>query len=236
MRTRPVCLALLCCLLTAPALLAADTNSEGEKINVLLAEAQSLQGRKRYIDAFAKLDEAEKLDPKRAEIYNIRGAIHLAQQVRDVKLAREQFEKARDLQPDAMPPYFNLAEVEFVRRDWPGVEVAFKDLLKRFPKLQQGIHHLVLFKVFIATVKQDKVADAEKFLAEHYTFMDDTPAYYFAKAVLAKHAKRDQEGNDWLTKGQLIFKGDASHAYVDSLMEAGFIDTLQAPAGADSPQ
>lgn len=209
--------------------------SSPDQITVLLNDAQSLQSRKRYLDAFTKLDEAEKIDPKRPEIYNIRGAIYLAAPVRDIERAREQFTKARDLQPEAMPPHFNLAETEFVNRKWADAEKGFAGLLTKFPKLPQGVRHLVIFKTLLCQVKQEKFADAEKLLADSFTFMDDTPAFYFAKSVICLQKKDEKTGNDWLTKAQVIFKSGDTSAYLDSLMESGYIDSLSvaSPSGGD---
>lgn len=205
---------------------AQTADADAGKINQLIAEAQSLQSRKRYIDAFGKLDEAEKLDPKRPEIFNIRGAIHLALQVRDLDKARDQFRKALELQPDAMPPMFNLAEVEFVGQNWAASEKAFKEVLAKFPKLITGVRHLVVFKSLLCMARQGKFDEAEKVLADNFTFMDDTPAYYFSKAVIALDKKDTKTGNDWLTKAQVIFKKQENSAYLDSLMEAHYIESL----------
>jgi tetratricopeptide (TPR) repeat protein len=204
----------------------AQAQSTPDQINSLLTEAQSLQGRKRFLDAFAKLDEAEKIDPKRGEIYNIRGAIYLAAQVRDVDKARAEFTKARALHPDAMPPQFNLAETDFVSAKWPDAEKSFGALLTTFPKLPSNVRHLVIFKVLVSQVKQDKLDEAEKTLADNFTFMDDTPAYYFAKAVIALQRKDERSGNDWLTKAQIIFKQRETSSYLDSMMESHYIDSL----------
>lgn len=208
--------------------------SKLEQIMPLLSEAQSLQGRKRYIDALFKLEEAEKLAPERAEVYNIRGAIYLAIMLRDANVAREQFSKARDLQPSEMPPYFNLGEVEFVQQHWADAQAKFEDVLKRFPKLPMHVHHLVLFKVLVCMAQQDKLDDAEKLLSEHFTFLDDTPAYYFAKAVLAKRRNAERDCNDWLTKAQIIFKANATSSYLDTLMESHIVDSLSVPNAGES--
>ena len=204
---------------------APEAEPPGE-IDKLISEAQSLQMRKRYTDALAKLDEAEKLDAKRGEIYNVRGGIYVTAQLRDLERARAEFIKARDLLPGTLPPVFNLAEVDFVKHDWAAAEAAFKALLAQFPKLPAAAQHLVLFKTLVCLVKQDKIAEAQKLLEEHFTFMDDTPAYYFSKAILALQAKDTQKGNEWLFKGQKIFKPPHSTAYVDALVEARYIDEL----------
>lgn len=232
-------LLVVCALLAAPShsdaqLEPAVGTSKLEQILPLLSEAQSLQGRKRYIDALFKLDDAEKLAPERAEIYNIRGAIYLAAMLRDAKIAREQFTKARELQPTEMPPYFNLGEVDFVQQNWPDAQATFEDVLRRFPKLPLHVHHLVLFKILVSMAQQDKLADAEKLLVEHFTFLDDTPAYYFAKAVLAKRRNAERDCNDWLTKAQIIFKPNATSSYLDTLMESHIVDSLSVPNAGDS--
>lgn len=219
-----------------PAPLSAQSEKPEQKIASLLSEAQALQGRKRYVDAFAKLDEAEALAPSHAEVYNIRGAIYMAAPVRDLNKAREQFNKARTLKPEEMPPYFNLAEVEFVDGKWPECEKAFDGMLTRFPKLPTGVRHLITFKKLVAQVKQNKLEEAEKLLAASFTFMDDTPAYYFGKAAIAFQQKNEKEANDWLAKGQIIFKGDASSAYVDSMMEAHYVDSLAVGKSQESAE
>lgn len=202
------------------------TGEGTDKINTLIGEAQSLQMRKRYTDALTKLDEAEKIDPKRGEIYNVRGGIYITAQLRNLERARAEFVKARELMPGTLPPVFNLAEVDFVKHDWAAAETAFKAVLTQFPKLPVQARHLVQFKVLVSLVKQDKVVEAQKLLEENFTFMDDTPAYYFSKAILALQAKDTTKGNEWLFKGQKIFPPPHSTAYIDALVEARYIDEL----------
>ncbi len=231
MNTRFI-LPLLVAALVASLIPAKAQSPQPDKVTELLSEAQSLQGRKRYLDAFSKLDEAEKLNPKRPEIYNIRGAIYLAAAVRDVDKAREQFSKAHEMQPDAMPPLFNLAETEFVSGKWVESEKRFGDILTKFPKLPLGVRHLVTFKVLVSRVKQQRFDEAEKMIKETFSFMDDTPAYYFSKAVVALEKKDEQTGNDWLAKAQIIFKKADTSSYIDSMMESHYIDSL----GVSLPQ
>ena len=202
------------------------TGEETDKINILIGEAQSLQMRKRYTDALTKLDEAEKIDPKRGEIYNVRGGIYITAQLRNLERARAEFLKACELMPGTLPPVFNLAEVDYVKHDWAAAEAAFKAVLEQFPKLPVQARHLVQFKILISLVKQDKVAEAQKLLDDNFTFMDDTGAYYFSKAVLALHAKDQTKGNEWLFKGQKIFPPPHSTPYIDAMVEARYIDEL----------
>jgi tetratricopeptide (TPR) repeat protein len=207
----------------------ADSKSNAEKLGALLQEAYSLQTRKRYIDSLAKLAEAETLSPDNAEIYNLRGSIFLGVQLRDIEKARADFKKAMDLSPGAVPPLFNMAELEFVSGNFAEAEKGFRALVDKFDRLPQSMRHLLRFKIIVSMAKQSKLAEAEEELKTNFTFMDDTPAYYFARAVLALEAKREKEGNEWLTKGQIIFKKPDTAAYVDSLMETRYIHSIDIP-------
>ncbi len=209
-----------------------DAKTKAEKITALLQDAYGLQTRKRYLDALSKITEAEALDPKNPEVYNLRGSAYLAVQLRDLAQARANFEKARDLSPGAVPPLFNLAEVEFVAGNFDKSEKGFADLVTKFDRLPLSMRHMMQFKVLISQVKQGKKAEAEATMKNNFTFMDDTPAYYFAKALLALDAKNEREGNEWLTKGQIIFKKADTSAYVDSLMESHYIHSIDIPEGA----
>jgi hypothetical protein len=82
-------------------------------------------------------------------------------------------------------------------------------------------------------VKLNRIPDAETLTKENFTFMDDTPAYYFAKSVIASGQKKDTESNEWLLKAQHIFKQPDNAAYLDSLMESGFIHSLSVPKPAN---
>jgi tetratricopeptide (TPR) repeat protein len=207
----------------APTLTREEKN---QRCNTLLTEAQSLQTRKRFIDAFERLNEAEKLNPDNASIYNIRGAVYLAAQVRDADRARTEFKRALELQPDQLPPYFNLAETEFVVGSWAAAQKGFMLVLEKFPKTPVSIRHLILFKAMVCQAKLGQLPEVERAMADNFTFMDDSPAYYFAKAVVALERKNQTEGNDWLFKAQQIYKPAETSPYLDSMMETHYIDSL----------
>ena len=194
--------------------------------SALVQEAQTLQQRKRFFDALTKLEEAEKLDPKHAEIYNVRGAVYLSSQMRDFDKARAEFNKAVALEPDAMPARFNLAESDYVQGRYADGEKGFGGLLEKFPKMPNAVRHLVLFKQIVCQLKQDKIAEAEKLMEANFTFMDDTPAYYLSKAALEFQKKDEAKGNGWLGKAQIIFKKGENSAYLDTLMEGHYLDSL----------
>jgi len=207
----------------------APPNPELQK---LLGEAQDLQGRHRYFDALAKLDEAERIAPKDGNVFNIRGAIYLVPAVREFDKAEEQFKKALAIDPSALAPQFNLAELLFVKHSFPEAEVAFLKLLNDFPKIQMQVRHLIVFKALASQTLQGKIKEAEATQKTYFTFMDDTPAYYFAKASVAFGNKKDDEAKEWMEKANAIFKPQENAPYLDSLMEARLIPNIMLPPAA----
>jgi tetratricopeptide (TPR) repeat protein len=202
------------------------------ELQKLLGEAQDLQGRHRYFDALAKLDEAERIAPKDANVFNIRGAIYLVPAVREFDKAEEQFKKALSIEAGALAPQFNLAELLFVKHSFPEAEAAFLKLLNDFPKIQMQVRHLIVFKALAAQTLQSKIKEAEATQKTYFTFMDDTPAYYFAKACLAFANKKEDEAKEWMEKANTIFKPQENAPYLDSLMEARLIPNIMLPPSA----
>jgi tetratricopeptide (TPR) repeat protein len=215
----------------APAAAGSATSAD-ERVQKLLAEAQDLQGRKRFLDALLKLDEAEKARPDNAAIYNMRGAIYLAGQIRDADKAREQFRIAAKMQPDEMPPLFNLTEADFVTGKWEDAAKGLADLEAKFPKLPVGVRHMVQFKRIVCLCKLGKLDEAKAITKSEFTFMDDTPAHYFANSVIAFAGKKDTEANEWMVRAQVIFKAPDNAPYLDSLMECGYVHSLSVPVAA----
>lgn len=200
-----------------------------------LQEAYELQQEQRYADALAKLDEVEAAAPNSPELHNMRGALYLTPALRDFNKAQTLLDKALALQPDSIAPRFNHCELLFVKHEWAPAKAAFQKVLDDFPKLQLPIRHLTLYKRLICEVKLDQIAAAEKTLKDHFTFMDDTPAYYYGQAAIAFGKKDEKAAREWLVRAEGIYKKDAMSAYVDALMEARWITNITLPP-ADAPK
>lgn len=194
-----------------------------------LQEVQELQQKQRFYDALEKLDELDAMTPNLPDVYNMRGSIYLSPTLRDFAKADEMFAKAETLQPNSLPPRFNRAELLFVKHDWAASAAAFEKLLVDFPKTPMAVRHLVLFKLVVCAIKLDQTDVAQKRLKESFTFMDDTPAYYFANAALSFHKKNESEAKDWMLRANGIFKEAENSAYVDTLMEARWVPNIDLP-------
>jgi tetratricopeptide (TPR) repeat protein len=215
-----------CPCLSAQAPAASPTPATAE---TRIQEAQELMGRERLVDALAKLDEAEALAPNDPRVPNLRGSIYLSRPLRDFDQATAMFDKAEALMPGTVVVAFNKAEVQFVKHDWPAALAAYQKLLTDFPKLPEETRHLALFKRLIAELKTGQPEAAQKTTKDNFTFMDDTPAYYYANAAIAFQAGDDSKARDWISRADSIFKPSESAAYVDSLKEARWIPDIGLP-------
>ncbi|MES2594975.1 MAG: tetratricopeptide repeat protein [Verrucomicrobiota bacterium] len=231
MKSLPLCLLALCLFVgTSPAQQAAAPLPAD--VLLQMQEIQELQVKRRYVEAMNLLDEIEAKYPDRPELLNIRGSLYLTPALRDFAKADEMFDKALKLAPNEFPLLFNKAEVLFVKHDWAAAAKAFQKLLDDHPKLPLVYRHMVLFKRLICEVKQDQLPTAEKSLADNFTFMDDSPAYYYSKAAIAFHKKEEPAAQDWVKRAAGIFKPAENSAYVDCLMEARWMPNIGLPEDA----
>jgi tetratricopeptide (TPR) repeat protein len=192
-------------------------------------EIQQLQQKQQYTEAMQKLDELEEKYPDRAELINMRGAMYMTNALRDLDKAEENFDRAAKLAPNDFAIRFNKAEVRFVKHEWAEAATAFQKLLDDFPKLPMTYRHIVLFKRLVCEAKLEQLTSAEKTLTDHFTFMDDTPAYYYSKAAIAFQKKDEAAAKDWLARANGIFKPQESSAYLDTLIEARWVPHLGIP-------
>jgi tetratricopeptide (TPR) repeat protein len=206
-----------------------------DEVKKLLMEAREMRIKQHYTDALEKLDAAEKINPNVADIYALRGDIYLAPRRRDFDLALPQFEKAAQLQPESPLPKFNLAEFYFVKHDFTTALQSFTKLATDYPKLPMIIRHLVHYKRALCELKLGHRPAADQIVAENFTFMDDTPAYYFCKAAIAFDLGDPNKGNEWVKRGVVVFKAPNCEPYYDAFKELRWVPDLDFATPPDAP-
>lgn len=206
-----------------------------DAVKKLLMEARTMRVKQRYSEALEKLDAAEKINPNVADIYAMRGDIYLAPRRRDFDLALPQFEKAAQLQPDSPLPKFNLAEYYFVKHDFTTALQSFTKLITDYPKLPMVIRHLVHYKRALCEIKLGHRPAADQIIAENFTFMDDTPAYYFCKAAISFDLGDPNKGNEWVKRGVAAFKAPNCEPYYDAFKELRWVPDLDFATPPDAP-
>lgn len=205
-----------------------------DDVRTLLVEARDLRIKHAYTEALMKLDEAEKLAPSLPDIYALRGDIYLAPRRRDFDLAKPQFEKAVELQPDSPLPKFNLGEFYFVKGEYSTALDLFTKLAADFPKLPMMVRHLVHYKRVLCELKLGRRPVAEQIIADNFTFMDDTPAYYFSKAALAFDSADVPKAQEWVQRGVAAFKGPACEPYYDAFKELRWVPDMDLGGAAEN--
>jgi len=207
-----------------------------DEVRKLLLTARDMRVKHQYTDALEKLEEAEKLAPNLPDIYALRGDIYLAPRRRDFDLALPQFEKAAQLQPDSPLPKFNLAEFYFVKHDFDTALKSFSKMIADYPKLPMVIRHLVHYKRMLCELKLGHRQQAEQIVADNFTFMDDTPAYYFSKSAMAFETGDIAKANEWVQRGVAVFKGPACEPYYDAFKELRWVPDMDFNAPKEQPK
>lgn len=207
-----------------------------DEVRKLLLTARDMRVKHQYTDALEKLEEAEKLAPNLPDIYALRGDIYLAPRRRDFDLALPQFEKAAQLQPDSPLPKFNLAEFYFVKHDFDTALKSFSKMITDYPKLPMVIRHLVHYKRMLCELKLGHRPQAEQIVADNFTFMDDTPAYYFSKSAMAFETGDIAKANEWVQRGVAVFKGPACEPYYDAFKELRWVPDMDFNAPKEQPK
>lgn len=205
------------------------SNPLPQDVILVIQDIQGPQSKHRYVEAMSKLDELEAKYPDRSELLNMRGSLYMTPALRDFAKAEEMFDKALKITPNEFPLHFNKAELRFVQHQWADAAKAFQRLLDDNPKVPLNIRHMILFKRLVCELRQDQLPAAEKTLADNFTFMDDTAAYYFSKAAIAFQQKNESSAQDWIKRAQGIFKPAELSVYIDTLMEVRWLPNIGLP-------
>jgi tetratricopeptide (TPR) repeat protein len=113
-------------------------------------------------------------------VLNLRGAIMT--KLGKHNEARELFEAILATDPNYFPAAFNLGEVQFLAGNYEGALETFQRIRRRDPR-----NELVRFKILICLLKLDRDREAQK-IANGLIPAGNTPAWYYAQAVLARQA------------------------------------------------
>jgi tetratricopeptide (TPR) repeat protein len=199
------------------------TKDEREDLRRLLDDASRFIGGIRLQEGLAKLLEAEQIAPELFQIHNLRGAAYT--KMRDYKTAEEQFKKAISLRPGVFHPQFNLAEIEFVTKNYSKSEASFQKLIEDFPGMDLGTRRLLEFKLIVCRLKQDDPTGAKAML-DTFTYLDDTPIYHLGHAAVAYANDDIEDAESWISSANKIYSASQVEVFRDSLIEAGWIETL----------
>lgn len=187
-------------------------------------EAARFFQQKRIFETLESLHEAEKIFADSAELLNLRGSCYV--EMRAFDKATAAFDKALEINPNNTSIRFNVAEVQFVTRQWKKALDTFTEILGEIPENNISLSRLVEFKMLLCKKKLG-MSDDVIIMAEKYDFQDDSPYYYYAKAALAYEDGDLLQAEEWLARANRIFADPNIIApWQDTLVEFGYIKSF----------
>lgn len=196
-----------------------------EEFQKKLAEAQRLFGQKRVFEAIDKANEAAAIFKNSPDLLNLQGASQV--EFRNFEKAMEYFKEADRLAPNQSAILFNMAELNFVTKDWAAAETTLAKVLEMASEsddpAQLQLSRLVEFKLLLCKLKLGKKDEAAK-LAKKYDYLDDSPFPYYAEAAIAFSEGREVEAEAAMARGARIFRNPGILApWQDTMIEFGYI-------------
>jgi tetratricopeptide (TPR) repeat protein len=206
-----------------------------------VAEATRLFNQKRIFEALEQIDEARKIFDRNVDIFNLLGSCYV--EFRDFTKAREFFDKALALEPKSSIILFNVAELEFVTRNWQVCLARMKEVLPLIPEVSVQTKRIVELKMLLCYLALDMEEEAKALANKYDPLRDDSPFYYYAQASLCYRDKDLLKAEEFLQRANRVFGNPAYLApWQDTLIEFGYIasfyggDDLPSATAASAPR
>ena len=209
---------------------ASGVSPETSKLEAMYDKAFQAFDNARYDEALAALDAIDAKQPDLAESLNLRGVVYMRQGKYDK--AEVALHKALSLEPKFWNASFNLAEIPFLKKDWPEARNRFEALIAGDDQgMQPETAQLIQYKVLLTFVLQGK-EDTVNSIVNKFEGVKDSPALYFSNAAIAFQHGNQKEAKDWISAADKHFSPPLNKLYIESFYEVGW---LQKPPGAGRP-
>ena len=202
------------------------TKEQGQKYREHFLRADYLFKQKRIFECLEEIEEIHKIYDNNPSSLNLKGACYV--EFRSFDKARIAFAKASKNNPDSFNVRFNLAEIEFVTKNYKEALKMLKELAKEGSenKALASMLPLVNFKILLCMLKLDDEAGARAIVAKT-DFLDDSPLFYYGTAALEYFADKGSEAEVWLARAGRIFSNKNIIApWQDTLIEFGYIESF----------
>lgn len=174
-----------------------------------------------YDQALKELDAIDARQPDLAESQNLRGVILMRQANYDQ--AEVALQKALAADPKFWNARFNLAEIPFLRKDWPEARKRFDALLQgNAAELQGEATQLIQYKILLTYLLQgnDNMVDS---ILSKFELSPETPAASYSNAAIAFQHKNEKEAKDILATAERSFSPQLNKLFAESLYEIGWL-------------
>ncbi|PYX34518.1 MAG: hypothetical protein DMG80_01820, partial [Acidobacteria bacterium] len=179
-----------------------------------------------FPEALKQLDAIDARQPDLAESQNLRGVIYMRQGIYDKGEAA--LNEALRIDPKFWNARFNLAEIPFLRKDWPQARERFQALLaSNAAELQGEATQLIQYKILLTYLLEGKENMVDSLLAK-FELSPDTPAVHYANAAIALQQNKAEDAKNWMAQAEKNFSAPLNKLFAESLYEIGW---LQKQAG-----
>jgi len=204
----------------------------------LRADAHRYFSNKRTFETLMAIHEMRTIFEGDPVAYNLLGAIYV--EFRDFTKARDIFSKAVDMAGEDPKILFNLAELEFCDNQWASSINHFESLLKKIEaQADSDFTRLVEFKILLCKLalsktdnknvtdeqKEEYLAQAKE-LGSKYTYLLDSPYYYYANSALAFYEGDKTTASTWIITAKKVFSNNSGlvTSWDDTMVEFGYIE------------
>src|SRR5262245_40982204 len=180
----------------------------------------------KFPEALKQLDAIDARQPDLAASKNLRGVILMRQGNYDQ--AEAALTEAAKIDPKFWNARFNLAEIPFLKKDWPEARKRFEQLLSTGQSdLAKEASQLIQYKILLTYLMEGKGNMVDSILAK-LELSPDTPAVDYVKAAVALQQKNESEAKDWISAASKNYSPQLNKLFVESLYEIGW---MQKPDG-----
>ena len=186
-----------------------------------------------FSEALKQLDEIDARQPDVAESSNLRGVILMRQGIYDK--AEAALNEAVRIDPKFWNARFNLAEIPFLKKDWPGARDRFQKLLSaNVSDLEGEAAQLIQYKILLTYLLEGKENMVDSILAK-FELSPDTPAVHYANAAIAFQRNNSKDAKDWMAAAEKNFTPQLNKLFAESLYEVGWLEKPAGQARASIP-
>ena len=187
----------------------------------------------KFPEALKQLDAIDARQPDLAASKNLRGVILMRQG--DYDQAEAALTEAAKIDPKFWNARFNMAEIPFLKKDWPEARKRFEQLLSTGQSdLAKEASQLIQYKILLTYLMEGKSNMVDSILAK-LELSPDTPAVDYVKAAVALQQKNQTEAKDWLSAAEKNYSPQLNKLFVESLYEIGWLEKPQGQRRASLP-
>lgn len=194
-----------------------------DEYQAAFSKAVEAYNQKKILSAISFLSEADKLFPQDANLKFFLGVCYA--ELRNFDKATACYDEALKLNPTHLGTLLNKAEAAFFNQKWKSAYDQLTSIRSKYGEKTQGAGSLIDFKITMCASmlaeKKETAAEFEKIYDAwrlKYSFRDDTPFYFYAKALSEYRKGERSEGLTWVLKAYKVFADPGTLSVWDKVL------------------